>query len=152
GRSRHGEKHNVMGMYNTTFALLSFEGPDPYSSAGGLATRVSGLASDLAGMGYETHVFFVGDPSLPPTEVRLNGRLHLHRWCQWISGKYRGGVYEGEELNVEDWTRCVPDWMADNLLAEKVETGGNVVVLAEEWQTTLSVIVLRKIVEDRGWQ
>ncbi|HKE10895.1 MAG TPA: hypothetical protein VKE73_04940, partial [Myxococcota bacterium] len=64
------------------FHVLSFEGPDGYSRAGGIASRIEGLAQGLAGLGFETHLWFVGDPALPGHES--HGTLHLHRWCQWI--------------------------------------------------------------------
>jgi hypothetical protein len=75
------------------FVLLSFEGPDPYSRAGGLGSRVSGLAEE----GYETHLFYIDAPDLPGHKLGCSRRLHLHRWCQWISRYHPGGVYDGEE-------------------------------------------------------
>jgi hypothetical protein len=54
-----------------TFCLLSFEGPDPYSQAGGLGIRVSHLAETLAQLGFETHLLFVGDPAAPGLESQL---------------------------------------------------------------------------------
>ena len=42
------------------FHLLSFEGPDVYARAGGVATRVVGLAEALASRGFDTHLWFVG--------------------------------------------------------------------------------------------
>ena len=62
-----------------TFCLLSFEGPDRYSQAGGLGVRITHLAEMLATLGFETHLLFVGDPNLPGRERRLNDRLILHR-------------------------------------------------------------------------
>ncbi len=62
------------------FHLLSFEGPDDYARAGGIATRVSGLGQALADAGFDTHLWFIGDPDLAGHETRE--RLHLHRWCQ----------------------------------------------------------------------
>jgi hypothetical protein len=47
---------------NTVFVVLSFEGPDRYSLAGGLGVRVINLAETLAGEGVPVHFFFVGDP------------------------------------------------------------------------------------------
>ncbi len=47
---------------NTVFVLLSFEGPDPYSSAGGLGVRVTNLSQTLSQTGFPTHLFFIGDP------------------------------------------------------------------------------------------
>src|SRR5688500_1467828 len=82
---------------NTVFALLSFEGPDGYSLAGGLGTRMRELSESLAEQGYETHLYFVGDPKLPAEEVRVDGKLTLHRWCQWLSKIHTMGVYDGED-------------------------------------------------------
>ena len=52
------------------FHVLSFEGPDEYSRAGGLATRVEGLTETLAALGFETHLWFIGDPEQPGHEIR----------------------------------------------------------------------------------
>ncbi|MCJ7510396.1 MAG: glycosyltransferase [Dehalococcoidia bacterium] len=139
-------------MNDVTFAMLSFEGPDPYSLAGGLGSRVSELSHALASMGFETHLFFIGDPNLPSHESREADRLHLHRWCQWISHYHPGGVYDGEEGKVSDWGRSLPPWLETELLEPKVAGGSSVVVLAEEWQTTGSVLALREILVRRGWQ
>jgi hypothetical protein len=46
------------------FHVLSFEGPDGYSRAGGIASRVCGLTESLAHLGFETHLWFIGDPDL----------------------------------------------------------------------------------------
>ncbi|MBI4301743.1 MAG: glycosyl transferase family 1, partial [Chloroflexi bacterium] len=73
---------------NTEFVILSFEGPDRYSLAGGLGVRVSHLSETLAGMGFPTHLIFVGDPHRQGEEHRHEGMLTLHRWCQWISQYY----------------------------------------------------------------
>ena len=89
----------------TQFHLLSFEGPDGYSRAGGIASRIEGLSRALAGLAFETHLWFVGDPALPGHES--HGRLHLHRWCQWIS-RYHGGVYDGEESKHPDFAASLP--------------------------------------------
>ena len=47
------------------FHMLSFEGPDCMRAAGGVATRVVGLAEALASRGFDTHLWFVGDPAAP---------------------------------------------------------------------------------------
>ena len=86
--------------------ILSFEGPDTYARAGGLATRVTGLAAALAAAGCETHLWFIGDPALPGHETR--GRLRLHRWCQWISRYHPAGVYDGEEGKHADYAASLP--------------------------------------------
>src|SRR5688572_31234949 len=103
------------------FVLLSFEGPDAYSMAGGLGSRVSGLACALAEEGYETHLFFIGSPDLPGHEVAYDGKLHLHRWCQWISQYHPGGVYDGEEAKLSDWNSSLPTWVAEQLLPTLLE-------------------------------
>ena len=77
----------------TQFHILSFEGPDGYARAGGIASRITGLSEALAEAGFETHLWFVGDPHLPGHENR--GPLSLHRWCQWISHYHPAGVYDG---------------------------------------------------------
>jgi glycosyltransferase involved in cell wall biosynthesis len=142
----------AFAMGGVTFVILSFEGPDPYSCAGGLGTRVSELSKALASMGFESHLFFIGDPDLPGHELAEQERLQLHRWCQWISRYHPGGVYDGEEGKVADWERSLPPWLERNLLEPKVSTGGFVVVLAEEWQTAGSVLTLQQISARRGWQ
>ena len=81
---------------NAQFVLLSFEGPDRYSLAGGLGTRVTELARALAQAGFTTHLIFIGDPNLPSVETVDNGNLHLYRWCQWISHSHPKGAYEAE--------------------------------------------------------
>jgi hypothetical protein len=45
------------------FVLLSFEGPDEYSMAGGLGVRMKELALELSRQGFRTHLVFLGDPS-----------------------------------------------------------------------------------------
>jgi glycosyltransferase involved in cell wall biosynthesis len=136
----------------TTFVLLSFEGPDRYSHAGGIASRVSELSRTLAAKGHETHLFFIGDPDLPAHEVSHDGRLHLHRWCQWISRYHPGGVYDGEEGKLHDWQDSLPLWLATNILTPRVLAGESVVVLAEEWQTAETVIRLGRLIEANRWR
>src|SRR3972149_6293291 len=70
---------------NTAFLFLSFEGPDPYSFAGGLSTRISEFTRALAVEGFRTHLLFVGEPTAPPREERYGGQLGLHRFCQRAS-------------------------------------------------------------------
>jgi glycosyltransferase involved in cell wall biosynthesis len=119
--------------------VLSFEGPDPYAYAGGIATRITGLTEALATLGHDTHLWFVGDAGLPGREAR--GDLTLHRWCQWISQFHPGGVYEGEEGKRNDYASSLPPYlMAD--LSPHLEQGGYAVVLAEEWHTADAVLHL----------
>jgi len=117
----------------TVFIILSFEGPDVYSQAGGLGVRVKELSRALAERGYETHLFFVGDPNLPAHEALLDGRLTLHRWSQWISRFYPLGVYSGEDDKVADLNRSLPDALLKDYIRPAVERGNQVVVIGEEW-------------------
>jgi glycosyltransferase involved in cell wall biosynthesis len=117
----------------TVFALLSFEGPDVYAQAGGLGVRVKELSRALADRGYECHLFFVGDPALPAHEVMGDGRLHLHRWSQWISRFYPAGVYSGEEDKIQDLNRSLPDYLVRELVKPALERGRTPVVIGEEW-------------------
>jgi glycosyltransferase involved in cell wall biosynthesis len=122
------------------FHVLSFEGVDSYSRAGGLATRVEGLTATLASLGFETHLWFVGDPDLPGHERR--GNLHLHRWVQWISRYHQGGVYDGEIGKQAEFTRSLPPFLVNELLSPRLRLGDRAVILAEEWQTTDAVLYL----------
>lgn len=122
------------------FHILAFEGPDPYARAGGLATRVQGLAEALAGAGSETHLWFVGDPQLPGHEVR--GALHLHRWAQWVSRHHPGGVYDGEHGKRSEYAWALPPRLLDEWLRPHLDSGGRAVVLAEEWHTVDAVLHL----------
>jgi hypothetical protein len=62
------------------FHVLSFEGPDAYAQASGIGSRITGLTQALAATGFETHLWFIGDPDLPGHETQE--QLRLHRWCQ----------------------------------------------------------------------
>ena len=91
------------------FVLLSFEGPDEYSLAGGLGVRMKELSLELASQGFRTHLVFVGDPELPAQEDPVPN-LTLHRWSQWLSREYPAGVYDGEEAKLADWNATVPKY------------------------------------------
>ena len=132
----------------TQFHLISFEGPDPYSRAGGIASRVSGLTEALASGGLDTHLWFVGDPGLPGHETR--GGLHLHRWCQWISQYHPGGVYDGEEGKRSDLAASLPPFLAREVLLPHLRAGGRTVVLAEEWHTAEAVLHLDWLLRREG--
>ncbi len=108
---------------NTVFLVMSFEGPDQYSKAGGLGVRVAELAEALAERGFETHVIFVGDPQLPAEERRQEGRLVLHRWCQWVSKYYPNGVYQGEDEKLYDFNESTPWFVMDHIVRPAAEKG-----------------------------
>ncbi len=120
---------------NTVFVSLSFEGPDGYSSAGGLGTRVTELTESLAGLGYDTHLIFVGDPNKPSNEQRVNGKLHLKRWGQWISKYYPNGVYDGEEHKLYDYNESVPQAVYGEIALPAIAAGKMVVIIGEDWHT-----------------
>lgn len=122
------------------FHILSFEGPDSYSRAGGIASRISGLAQSLAEAEFETHLWFVGDPHLPGHEVQ--GNLHLHRWCQWISAHHPGGVYDGEHAKADDYAASLPPYLVREHLMDQARRGGRIAVLSEEWHTAHAVLHL----------
>jgi glycosyltransferase involved in cell wall biosynthesis len=122
------------------FHLLCFEGPDEYARAGGLASRITGLSEALAAAGFETHLWFVGDPRLPGHETR--GQLRLHRWCQWISHYHPAGVYDGEEGKRADYAASLPPFLLRQVLLPHLQGGGRAVVLAEEWHTVDAVLHL----------
>jgi alpha-amylase len=133
-----------------TFCLISFEGPDRYAQAGGLGVRVTNLAEALAKGSFETHQFFIGDPSLPGQESRLDGRLTLHRWCQWISPHYPAGVYDGEEAKLRDFNDSLPPYLLRSVIRPAIERGRIPVVLAEEWQTAEALIRLSDLLHAAG--
>jgi glycosyltransferase involved in cell wall biosynthesis len=119
----------------TVFIVLSFEGPDVYARAGGLGVRVTELSRALAEAGYPVHVVFVGDPHLPGHESLVEGRLTLHRWCQWISLYHPEGVYAGEEGKWRDFSISTVDFVVDQLALPAIHAGQRVVLLSEEWHT-----------------
>ena len=142
----HGTASQQHG--GTQFHLLSFEGPDSYAQAGGLATRVSGLAEALAAEEFETHLWYVGDPALPGHESQ--GLLRLHRWCQWISRHHPGGVYDGECGKQPDFADSLPPFLLREHVFPAVKRGEAVVVLAEEWHTVDAVLHLDWLLRRSG--
>ena len=130
------------------FHILSFEGVDAYARAGGLATRIDGLTEALATAGIETHLWFVGDPGLAAYERR--GSLHLHRWCQGISKHRPGGVYDGDHEKAADYGATLPTHLVQEFLLPHLKTGGQAVVMAEEWQTVDAVLHLDSLLGKHG--
>jgi glycosyltransferase involved in cell wall biosynthesis len=130
-------------------ALLSFEGPDRYSSVGGLGSRETSFARALAEAGLDTTLIFVGDPGLPAVE-QVADKLTLRRWCQWISAYHPRNVYDGEQGKVDDFSSSVPAFVVDELVVPAAERGERVLVVAEEWQTVGAVLVLDARLRARG--
>ena len=134
----------------TVFVILSFEGPDVYSQAGGLGVRVKGLSRSLARMGFLTYLYFCGDPDLLGEEAQEGGLLQLRRWCQWISALHRGGVYDGEEGKIRDWNYSLPPSVVEKVIEPAVAEGKSVVVLGEEWHTSWSMRLISDALYYRG--
>lgn len=135
---------------STVFVLMSFEGPDHYSRAGGLATRVAELAETLARTGFDTHLVFVGSPREPGRETRLGGKLTLHRWCQWISKYYPEGVYEGEDEKLYDFNESLPWMIKDQIVAPAAAQEKVTVVMGEEWHTAEAICRLSDMLYYHG--
>ncbi|HLJ34011.1 MAG TPA: glycosyltransferase [Ktedonobacteraceae bacterium] len=129
------EIEGAISPKNTLFVMLCFEGPDVYSTAGGLGTRVTELSEALAKQGYTTHLIFIGDPTKPGTEIRENGCLILERWSQWVSRYYPNGVYDGEEQKLFDYNESVPFHVYNDIVRSAVAEGKTVVVMGEDWHT-----------------
>jgi glycosyltransferase involved in cell wall biosynthesis len=129
------ERDGAISPDNTLFVLLCFEGPDIYSTAGGLGTRVTELSEALATQGYTTHLIFIGDPTKPSVETRIDGRLILKRWSQWISKYYLNGVYDGEEQKLYDFNETVPYHIYDEIMRPAIASGKTVVIMGEDWHT-----------------
>jgi glycosyltransferase involved in cell wall biosynthesis len=140
----------VIAPETAEFAVLCWEGPDRYALAGGLGSRITGLTEALAGAGYTTHLFFIGDPALPGLQAQHDGRLVLHRWCQWISAHHPGGVYDGEEGKWRDYTGSAPRYLVEEVVPPAVAAGHRLFVLAEEWQTAAATCVLSDMLAARG--
>src|SRR6266508_4585966 len=136
---------------NLEFVILCFEGPDqPYAMAGGLGVRVAELSQALAELGFATHLLFIGDPKLPGNELREGGKLHLHRWCQWISGYHPNGVYDGEELKLADFNESAPWFVVDEICRPAIGAGKVVAILAEEWHTVEATCRISDILYGAG--
>lgn len=132
----------------TQFHILSFEGPDPYSTVGGLGTRVEGLTEALGSLGHDTHLWFVGDPNGAGHEAK--DAVMLHRWCQWISAHHPQGVYDGEYGKTADYSASLPPFMMSRTLLPHLLDGGQAVVIAEEWQTVNALLHLDWLLRRAG--
>lgn len=130
------------------FHVLSFEGPDPYARAGGIASRITGLSEALAEAGFATHLWFIGEPALNGHDI--SGNLHLHRWCQWISQYHPGGVYDGEEVKRLDYVSSLPPFLMREHLLPHLKSGGRATIFAEEWHTVDAVLHLDWLLRGEG--
>ena len=135
---------------NTIFVSLCFEGPDRYSTAGGLGTRIASLTETLAAQGYETHLIYIGDPAYPPVEQLVNGKLRLKRWLQDISAHYRHGVYDGEEHKIAAYTESAARHVCNDIAAPAIAAGKLPVIIAEDWHTAGCISRLSDLLHERG--
>jgi glycosyltransferase involved in cell wall biosynthesis len=145
-RERRAGVAGALRPENAQFVVLSFEGPDRYSAAGGLGVRVRDLCQALAADGFTVHLFFVGEPELPGVE-RDQGVM-LHRWAQEISRGAAEGVYDEEERKVEDMCVWLPHQLCD-LVVSGVESGRATVVLAEDWHTAYPLLALHDVLVEK---
>ena len=129
--------------------LLSFEGPDPYATIGGLATRVVSLARALGDLGVDTDLVFVGDPNAAPVEA-FAPNVTLRRWAQWVSAYHPGNVYDGEDGKVDEFADSVPAFVVFEIVAAARERGERVLVVAEEWHTVRATIALDELLRRAG--
>jgi glycosyltransferase involved in cell wall biosynthesis len=128
----------VLAPERLEVVMVSLEGPDRYSQAGGLGVRARELCRALAACGVRTTLVFAGDPGLPGEEV--DHGVRLVRWAQHISRRHATGVYEGEEELVADLARHLPGWLAEMVVGPASEAGRTVALLGEEWQTAATVV------------
>jgi glycosyltransferase involved in cell wall biosynthesis len=134
---------------NIMFVILSFEGPDRYSFAGGLAVRVTNLCNTLSDNGFLTHLFFIGDPREPGKET-IHGKLTLHRCCQSVSEQYPNDVYEGENQKILDFNQSVPSYLIDRLVKPAIQEDGIVFILGEEWHTAEAMCIISDQLRNAG--
>ncbi|MCL5035819.1 MAG: glycosyltransferase [Chloroflexi bacterium] len=146
------EYNSVFTPENSIFILISFEGPDRYSNAGGLGVRMTELSRALAENGFSTYLYFVGDPNLPDMETDLSGRLRIVRWCQWISKYHPGGVYDGEENKMWDFERSLPPHLMDDVLRPALAAGKTILVLTEDWHTASTAMEISDLLHYHGYR
>ena len=120
--------------------MVSFEGPDQYSQAGGLGVRARELCRALAHRGFTTTLVFVGDPERPREQE--DAGVCLVRWAQEVSRRYPNGVYEGEHEKISAVNRTLPGWLIDTIVRPAADRGRAVAVLCEEWHTAVFARVL----------
>jgi glycosyltransferase involved in cell wall biosynthesis len=80
----------------------------------------------------------------------MDGRLILHRWCQWISASHPTGVYAGEEEKLGDFNASLPPFLIEQVIQPAIAGGRLPVILAEEWHTAEALIRLHDRLETAG--
>ncbi|HEV3124479.1 MAG TPA: glycosyltransferase family 4 protein [Candidatus Dormibacteraeota bacterium] len=138
----------MLGADTIEVVMVSFEGPDQYSQAGGLGVRAKELCRALAAMDVPTTLVFVGDPERPFEETDRG--VHLVRWAQQVSRRYPAGVYQGEHDKIADVCASLPRYLADEMVAPAASRRRLTVLLAEEWQTATACTLVSDVLEARG--
>jgi len=119
----------------TVFVILSFEGPDVYSQAGGLGVRVKGLSRTLATLGYETYGWGEGvnwgptDYAIAAIERRLREIRRRHERKVTLIGHSLGGMLARElakkfaqaHAELTDWIKKNPEEAQRLIKAELLE-------------------------------
>ena len=129
-------------------AMVSFEGPDQYSQAGGLGVRAKEMCRAFAALGFRTSLYFVGDPALPREET-VDG-LRLVRLCQEVSRRRPAGVYDGEHEKIEAMRSELPPLLRDGSLGPARADDRLLAILCEEWQTADLVEIIDSGLRDLG--
>jgi len=138
----------MLGPDSVEVVMVSFEGPDQYSLAGGLGVRARELSRALAGAGVATTLVFVGDPGRPAEEEDQGVRLV--RWGQGVSARHPAGVYQGEEEKVTHLAATLPGYLAEQVVRPAAGRGRVVAVLAEEWHTVAACKTISDTLHRRG--
>jgi glycosyltransferase involved in cell wall biosynthesis len=140
GRVRSAHLDPMFSPRALDVVMVSLEGPDQYSQAGGLGVRARELCRALAGRGFDTTLVFVGDPDRPGTE--MDAGVRLVRWAQHLSRRHRTGVYDGEYAKMADLQRSLPGFIIEHFIRPAAAAGKVVAVLCEEWHTAAFCKVL----------
>jgi glycosyltransferase involved in cell wall biosynthesis len=138
----------MLGPASVEVVMVSFEGPDQYSLAGGLGVRARELCRALAAEGVATTLIFVGDPARPAVEEDRGVRLV--RWAQEVSARHPAGVYQGEEEKAAHLAATLPGHLAEEVVRPAAARGHVVAVLAEEWQTVAACKAISDTLHQRG--
>ncbi|HEX4743425.1 MAG TPA: glycosyltransferase family 4 protein, partial [Candidatus Limnocylindria bacterium] len=83
-------------------------------------------------------------------EERLDGRLRLERWGQWISEHHPKDVYDGEDGKRRDLTRSLPPHLVKDVVAPAAQRGRQVTILFEDWQTADAAIATHVLLRLEG--
>jgi len=130
-------------------AVLSFEGPDPYSAVGGLATRVTDMVGALGDVGVKSTLMFVGDPEKPHAEQAF-ANVEYRRCAQSVSARLQSDLYTDEEEKITALIESVPRFITDEIVAPAAAQGKRTLVIAEEWQTAPVAVALDRMLRSRN--